>query len=44
VQLVRRRLTPLSGHLSAQEDEAHRALAASLGKAPIWQRYLSEQT
>ena len=41
-QLLRQRPAPLGSRLTAQEEEAHRAFAISLGKTPIWKRYFSQ--
>jgi DNA polymerase-3 subunit epsilon len=38
--LLRKRPAPLPGCLSQEEIQAHRAFVASLGKTPIWMRYL----
>ncbi len=38
--LLRKRPTPLPPGLSAEEAQAHRAFVATLGKSPIWMRYL----
>jgi len=40
--LLRSRPAPLALRLSAEEDAAHRAFVATLGKAPIWKRYEPE--
>lgn len=40
--LLRQRPAPLGDRLTAAEDEAHRAFAATLGKAPIWSRYFAQ--
>ncbi len=40
--LLRQRPVPLSGRLTQKEDAAHRAFVGSLGKSPIWRRYLEE--
>jgi len=37
--LLRKRPAPLASRLAQEEDEAHRAFVAGLGKAPIWERY-----
>jgi DNA polymerase III subunit epsilon len=42
--LLRARPEPLRPRLSAEEDAAHRAFVATLGKAPIWKRYEPEET
>ncbi len=41
-QLLRQRPAPLASRLTMQEDEAHRAFAAGLGKTPIWKRYFPQ--
>jgi DNA polymerase-3 subunit epsilon len=38
--LLRKRPAPLPSGLSAGEAQAHRDFVASLGKSPIWTRYL----
>jgi DNA polymerase III subunit epsilon len=40
--LLRQRPAPLGPRLTAAEDVAHRAFAATLGKAPIWGGYFAE--
>ncbi len=41
--LLRARPAPLVGRLSAEEEEAHRAFVSSLGKAPLWEKYLPQK-
>jgi len=43
LELLRQRPAPLASRLTAQEDEAHRAFASGLGKAPIWKRYCAQE-
>ena len=43
VGLLRNRPAPLPSLLSEMEDCAHRDFVASLGKAPIWLRYLESE-
>jgi DNA polymerase-3 subunit epsilon len=40
--LLRTRPAPLSSRLTPQEAQAHRAFAATLGKAPLWDKYPEE--
>jgi DNA polymerase-3 subunit epsilon len=40
--LLRQRPAPLAGRMTAEDAEAHRNFVGSLGKSPIWARYLSE--
>jgi DNA polymerase-3 subunit epsilon len=41
--LLRRRPAPLASRTTSEEAEAHRKFVESLGKAPIWMRYLSQE-
>jgi DNA polymerase-3 subunit epsilon len=41
--LLRTRPEPLASRLSAAEDEAHRIFISTLGKAPIWDKYLAAE-
>ncbi|ARN81332.1 DNA polymerase III subunit epsilon [Methylocystis bryophila] len=41
--LLRKRPAPLPSRLSAEEAAAHRDFVASLGKQPIWMRYLESE-
>lgn len=43
-QLLRRRDAALAERLSAEEDAAHRAFVATLGKAPLWAKYLADDS
>ncbi|MEK8091279.1 DNA polymerase III subunit epsilon [Methylocystis sp. IM3] len=40
--LLRARPAPLDSRLTAEEDAAHRAFVAALGKAPLWDKYLPQ--
>ena len=41
--LLRKRSSSLPSRLSEEEIRAHRDFVASLGKAPIWMRYLESE-
>lgn len=42
-ELSRSRPAPLASRLTPFEEEAHRQFAATLGKTPIWSRYLADE-